>query len=122
CLRKPLSYDAFTTVLDHAIEFNLLHRRVERYSQVLHHMNAGTGAYADQIRAQIMEAEASMRELWEHEQPERDRTEEVDSAPTAEDCDAVLRDPSFGWAMETLFIHTADKSRRRKTRSSSKVA
>src|SRR6185295_10246815 len=42
CLRKPLSYDAFTTVLDHAIEFNLLHRRVERYSQVLHHMNAGT--------------------------------------------------------------------------------
>jgi len=29
----------------------------------------------------------------------------LDSAPTSEDCEAVLGDPSFGWAIETLFIH-----------------
>lgn len=121
CLRKPVDFDALSAVLNRAIEFNLLYRRVERYSQVLRLMNEGTGVYADQIRSRIMTAESTMRDLWEGERQERERMTCEEMEPSAEDCEAVLQDPSFGWAVETLLIHTADKSRR-KTRNTSKVA
>jgi len=121
CLRKPLAYDALSAVLHRAIEFNLLHRRVERYSQVLRLMNDGTGVYADQLRSRIVKTETAMRELWEGEREERERGALMELESSPEDCDAVLRDPSFGWAVETLLIHTADKSRR-KVRKTSKVA
>jgi hypothetical protein len=34
----------------------------------------------------------------------------LNSVPTSKDCDAVLRDTSLGWAIETLFIHGSANS------------
>ena len=119
CVRKPISFDTLSRVLLHAVEFNLLHRRVERFSRILRLMNDGKNVFAEQLRNRILEAEAGMRDLWEGERVERERTDAMDLEPSPSDCDAVLQDPNFGWAMETLLIH---QDKRQGNRKSSKVA
>lgn len=116
-LRKPISFDTLSTVLLHAVEFNLLHRRVERFSRVLSLMSESQNAYGEELRQRIEEAEAGMRDLWEKE---HERTNVAEVEPPSSDAESFLQDPSFGWAVETLLIHSADKKHR--TRTSPKVA
>ena len=115
CLRKPLCFSTMSEVVMRAAEFNLLHRRAERFVQVLGHLPIGGNAFADQLRGRLADTEAHMRDLWEHE-----RTQPGHSEPSDADIAAVLEDPTFGWSMETFLFDSMDKGQ--KNKKGSKVA
>src|SRR6185295_2262573 len=63
CLPKPVELDLLRTVLRHAIDFNLLQRRVERSRQVLALQTRTTNEYCEQFQERTVGIERRMAEM-----------------------------------------------------------
>ena len=67
CLPKPLELDLLNSVLRHAIDFNLLERRVERSRQVLALQTRTTNEYCEQFQERTVGLERRMAEMRRNE-------------------------------------------------------
>lgn len=67
CLRKPIPWDIFTEVLSRAVEFNRLHRRVERLRQVRTFIKERKGELREPLQQKMVAAQARMAQMREQE-------------------------------------------------------